>query len=44
MIRPYLEFKTHNRLKNYCKKNGLKLSWTLKKAVNEYLDRRKVVI
>ena len=29
---------TYNKLKSYCKKNGLKIVWVIEKLINEYVD------
>ena len=29
----------YNKLKDYCKKNGLKIVWVIEKLINEYVDK-----
>lgn len=30
----------YNKLKDYCKKNGLKISWVLEKLINEFTEKK----
>ena len=31
---------TYNKLKGYCKNNGLKIVWVIDKLINEYVEKK----